>query len=381
MEHDKKTGIVTQVGGFFPVIWGYLAEVLNFTSEWHVPADGAFGSKRPNGEWNGMIRMLLEGRIDLSICPFMMTSLRAEVVRYTAPLASTRASLFIRTPSEAPAKWEVFVQPFHRSLWLALAPAPALLAALLWAAHRPAPAHAFSAGHCALCLWGVFCAQGHSDSPGLLGARVVFLASFLTALVLLAGYTANFMAYLTAPHYPLPFTDLQGMLQDSSYSFTVIGKSGLFTNFQSAQDEVMRLAFKLHLKPHADRLPLSDEEAVEHMCAHRDAFMGNEDITRELAPCPLSLLHGSSFPLNNAMVLPRSSPYAFLFNNVIQALRRSGVLRLQYRKLWRVAAPAEEPFVHVFLEDVAPLLWLLSSGAGLALLVCAAELAVRRLGP
>ena len=63
-------------------------------------------------------------------------------------------------------------------------------------------------------------------------SRIVILTSYVTALVLMAAYSAFLISSLAVQHRNLPFNDLQGLLHDGSYRLGVVGNSSLFSSFR-----------------------------------------------------------------------------------------------------------------------------------------------------
>nr|XP_053643874.1 uncharacterized protein LOC128696577 [Cherax quadricarinatus] len=60
-----------------------LAHSINFTFKFSRPPDGAWGLKRPDGSWSGMIGMVGRQEADLGLGPFGISSIRAEMVDFT----------------------------------------------------------------------------------------------------------------------------------------------------------------------------------------------------------------------------------------------------------------------------------------------------------
>ncbi|CAG2055700.1 unnamed protein product, partial [Timema podura] len=62
-----------------------LAESLKFDYEIVAPKNGKFGSRLPDGTWDGMVGDLAMGETDMIIAPLTMTSEREEVIDFVAP--------------------------------------------------------------------------------------------------------------------------------------------------------------------------------------------------------------------------------------------------------------------------------------------------------
>jgi len=62
---------------------------------------------------------------------------------------------------------------------------------------------------------------GHNITPTFWSCRLVYVTSYLTAVVLFAAYSATFVSFLTTRHYRLPFTNFQGLLSNGKYKLGI----------------------------------------------------------------------------------------------------------------------------------------------------------------
>ena len=79
-----------------------LVKVCKFKYKFHLSFDGGYGSKNAEtGQWNGMIRELLDHTADVAIVDLSMTSVRQEAVDFTMPFMNTgikQTSRFLNCP-------------------------------------------------------------------------------------------------------------------------------------------------------------------------------------------------------------------------------------------------------------------------------------------
>jgi hypothetical protein len=66
------------------------------------------------------------------------------------------------------------------------------------------------------------CAAAQRDILKNLSGRIVIFTSYMTSLVILAGYSASLISSLAVERRYLPFRDLQGLLFDGSYKLGVL---------------------------------------------------------------------------------------------------------------------------------------------------------------
>ena len=65
-----------------------LSQEVKFKYKFHLVGDGKYGSF-VNGEWNGMIRELIDHKADMAVVDLSMTSQRQTAVDFTMPYMTT----------------------------------------------------------------------------------------------------------------------------------------------------------------------------------------------------------------------------------------------------------------------------------------------------
>jgi hypothetical protein len=61
---------------------------------------------------------------------------------------------------------------------------------------------------------------------------MVHFVIHITAVVILAAYSAALISFLTLKTFVMPFTTMEGLLKDKTYRFGVIGDSADFSFFR-----------------------------------------------------------------------------------------------------------------------------------------------------
>ena len=79
-------GITTKFSGYVFDIWNPLQQVLNFTSHIITSVDGKWGAKESDGNWNGMIGMVLRGEADVIVADLTLSMDRASYVDFSHSL-------------------------------------------------------------------------------------------------------------------------------------------------------------------------------------------------------------------------------------------------------------------------------------------------------
>ena len=91
-----------------------LSELLHFRYEFRLCKDGAYGIKKKDGTWNGMIGELLRNEADLAIVDLTITRKREQVVDFTLPFMTTGVSILFLKPTKAESDFFCFFGPIHQ---------------------------------------------------------------------------------------------------------------------------------------------------------------------------------------------------------------------------------------------------------------------------
>ena len=71
-----------------------LSKEVKFKYKIHMVGDGKYGSyNKETGQWNGMLRELIDHKADLAVVDLSMTAQRQEAVDFTMPFMNTGVSL------------------------------------------------------------------------------------------------------------------------------------------------------------------------------------------------------------------------------------------------------------------------------------------------
>lgn len=160
-----------------------IAGVLpHFKFELFPVANNVYGSLK-NGEWNGMIRELLDHKADLAISDLTITSDRQQAVDFTLPFMNLGISILYKKPEESPPDLFSFLKPFSVEVWLYMATAFLGVSLLLYVISRLSPyewvsghpcdddpeelENQFSLGNCLWFALGSIMQQGSDLAPRL----------------------------------------------------------------------------------------------------------------------------------------------------------------------------------------------------------------------
>ncbi|PSN40731.1 Ionotropic receptor 132 [Blattella germanica] len=392
---DGTTSIVTkmvkgkpvEIGGYVGSIWRLLEHSLNFKTNFVMPGDGTFGSMMKNGSWTGMVGMVQNGFAEIGTAAFSMTTQRIQVVDYLSPLVKEKLTVFIQQPDFSDSKRNFYMNSYNYKLWLVVLAAIILLTFCLWISHFVFlqlgildASEEVNAIELCFSIYGCFCFQGAHLAIKKCSLRIIMFVTYVTALIILATYSATFTSYLAVRNVEYPFTSFQGILEDGTFQFSALKGSAQLNYFENSKDPVLRTIYTRLIAPYKETLPSTELSGLLRLCddRRRYAYMcGIITVNRakNSLKCNVVPITGAFVPVTLAMIIRKNSPYRKAFNHILQKLRREGFLHRTLRNVTstKISTKEEETVTAITIHDIAPLLALLASAVLLSCFILILE--------
>ncbi|XP_069696798.1 probable glutamate receptor [Periplaneta americana] len=314
-----------------------------------------------------------------------MSSNRLQTVDFTVPLFSFNFQVFIRQP-DVRMNWNHYLSPFSHRVWSSLVLLLLQITVVLTIMYRLAryygyinivhPNFVYDAFFYIFTL--LFCQQGHVPPVKNGPIHLVFLVTTLTAMVILAAYSAALVSSLAIESTQLPFNSFEGLLADGSYKLGVVKHSAVLTLFKDAEEGLFKNLFEKMMDTDLNDFPANEWNGLSRICADKKfAFMAPREFvisTIQKMRCRIVGLPQAVIRVSMSIPVMRKSPYIGLLNHNLCRLRSSGLLQgLQMRILFPEQNEQTNPTVIVKLENVAILLLVLFVGVIISLMILVVE--------
>ncbi|KAL0119313.1 hypothetical protein PUN28_009707 [Cardiocondyla obscurior] len=379
--HRNEQNDITGISGFFGEVILLLQDALNCTFIYKEAK--SWGMCLQNGSCTGAIGMLMNKDVDFAATEFMMTSDRLDAISFTTPIYTTKCRAYIKRPATSDVKWDAYTAPFSANIWGAIALLIILMSGAIVMIQR---LFAFVSPNfqndgrsrfteILFFVLGAFCSQGMEQST-LDPVRIVHFIVHLTAVVIVAAYSAALISFLAVKTFIMPFTTMDGLLKDGTYRFGVVGDSADFSFFQNTSDKIMNVLFDELLMKETN-LPRNYLDGLEQVCKEdKYAFMTLDNMAallQQKVDCklePLDVITQTTI----AMAVQPNSPYRGIINAKILLLRDSGILQRLLETQWSVQlSGAKSSWKSVEIGDIIPLLLLIISALLISFLVYVTE--------
>ncbi|XP_076347984.1 glutamate receptor ionotropic, delta-1-like [Tachypleus tridentatus] len=263
-----------KTSGFIFEIINHLAHYFNFSYNIVIPTDNSFGKlvKHNNGteSWNGMMKLLLDKKVDLAAGPFTINIDRRRVVNFSETLFSDDIGVLVKKP-EKKDNTEKLLAPFTLRVWFAIMLTTIFMGLTLFVVlclqkYLLSSVEEMGENYSetlSKCMWFVYSGlvkQGVEDVPISDPIRFLFATWWIFTLIVTAFYTGNLTAFLTSSVYKLG-TSLEAVLNDPTTKWLVDYGSAIDSAIESPIDTTFRQLHASRLKGKGGTTK-GDDEAV-----------------------------------------------------------------------------------------------------------------------
>ncbi|XP_054258118.1 ionotropic receptor 25a-like [Macrosteles quadrilineatus] len=363
-----------------------ICKLMDFEYEIYLAPDNSFGYMDEKGEWNGMIRELLDKKAEIALSSLYVTAERENVIDYTVPYYDLVGITILMKKPQTPTSLFKFLTVLESEVWLCILGAYFFTSFLMWAFDRYSP-YSYQNNkekykeddeqrefNLRECLW--FCMtsltpQGGGEAPKNMSGRLVAATWWLFGFIIIASYTANLAAFLTVSRLDTPVESLEDLSKQYKIQYAPLEGSWVQTYFQRMADIEQRfyniwkkMSLNTSMSP-VERAqlavwdyPISDkytkmwrsmteakfpktlEEAVNRVLQSKDssegfAFLGDAiDIKYQaLINCELQMVGDEFSRKPFAIAVQQGSPLKDSFNNAILQLLNQRKLE-KLKEIW-----------------------------------------------
>lgn len=255
-----------------------ISDALGFSYQLVEAEDKAYGFKKDDGNWTGMIGMVKRDEVDLGFCGIALNEQRHEAVQFSRVYDIQRVVFGTALPKNLP-KLLAIVYPFSSQLWYSLL-ALLILIPILW---KILLRGNISFKRIAFDVFGSFLTQAMSVkmvaySDYILRGTWLFATTFLTF-----GYSAVLLSFLTFPFTEDVARNIDQLSKEvgkgnyRSYAF----KGSIITNtLQESSVDSVKMIGKSMME-HEWFVKFDPESMAKVLSEGRTVIIANEPILRD----------------------------------------------------------------------------------------------------
>ncbi|KAL8573220.1 hypothetical protein ACOMHN_036205 [Nucella lapillus] len=336
-------------GGFCFDIVNAMAKYLNFSYEVIEPPDARFGYEDEDGNWSGMVGMLIRGELDMAVGPFSITPDRMAVVDFTVLYMEDGGGLLTKKDHSKPDLLNVF-RPFPLSVWVMITGVVVVAGVVLnittklsnytfysdECERQDCPKTSWSLRECVMMIFGSLMTQGVSRHPDTCSGRVVLGCWWVFAILIVSMYTASLAALLTV-RITSNVNSIQDLAASNLVPVTITG-GYWWSLFMKTDAPVYRtVASRMAGAP---KIAVR-EDALKMVYDGTAAYIADMNVVRFLQGQDCKNLHLAATGFNSnglGFALPKNAYYKEAVNNIILKLQEGGFLAMWEKEWWRGSA-------------------------------------------
>uniref|UniRef100_A0A673JB77 Glutamate receptor n=2 Tax=Euteleostomi TaxID=117571 RepID=A0A673JB77_9TELE len=338
-----------------------LAAILGFTYEVRLVEDGKYGAQEEStGQWNGMIRELMDHKADLAVAPLAITYVREKVIDFSKPFMTLGISILYRKPNGTNPGVFSFLNPLSPDIWMYILLAYLGVSCVLFVIARFSPYEWYNPHPCnpdsdvvennftlLNSFWfgvGALMQQGSELMPKALSTRIVGGIWWFFTLIIISSYTANLAAFLTVERMESPIDSADDLAKQTKIEYGVVEDGATMTFFKKSKISTYDKMWEFMSSRRHSVMVKSIEEGIERVLTSDYAFL-MESTTIEFVTqrnCNLTQIGGLIDSKAYGVGTPMGSPYRDKITIAILQLQEEGKLHMMKEKWWRGNGCPEE---------------------------------------
>nr|AFC91757.2 putative ionotropic receptor IR25a [Cydia pomonella] len=409
-----------------------IRQIVKFDYEITLVPDGNFGTMDENGNWNGIIKELVEKRADIGLTSLSVMAERENVVDFTVPYYDLVGITILMKLPRTPTSLFKFLTVLEDDVWLSILAAYFFTSFLMWVFDKWSP-YSYQNNrekykddeekrefNLKECLW--FCMtsltpQGGGEAPKNLSGRLLAATWWLFGFIIIASYTANLAAFLTVSRLDTPIESLDDLSKQYKIQYAPLNGSAAMTYFErmahievrfyeiwkemslnDSLSDVERAKLAVWDYPVSDKyskmwqamkeagLPNSIEEAIQRVrdsesSSEGFAWLGDATDVRYyvLTSCDLQMVGDEFSRKPYAIAVQQGSPLKDQFNNAILQLLNKRKLEKLKENWWNNNPEAmkcekqEDQSDGISIQNIGGVFIVIFMGIGLACITLGVE--------
>uniref|UniRef100_A0A8C3QW75 Glutamate receptor n=1 Tax=Cyanoderma ruficeps TaxID=181631 RepID=A0A8C3QW75_9PASS len=307
-----------------------LAIILGFSYEIRLVEDGKYGAQDEKGQWNGMIKELIDHKADLAVAPLTITHVREKAIDFSKPFMTLGVSILYRKPNGTNPSVFSFLNPLSPDIWMYILLAYLGVSCVLFVIVSVPGGSWHGAG--ALL-------QTHPSSelmPKALSTRIIGGIWWFFTLIIISSYTANLAAFLTVERMESPIDSADDLAKQTKIEYGAVKDGATMTFFKKSKISTFEKMWAfMSSKPTA--LVKNNEEGIQRTLTADYALLMESTTIEYITQrnCNLTQIGGLIDTKGYGIGTPMGSPYRDKITIAILQLQEEDKLHVMKEKWWR----------------------------------------------
>ncbi|KAB5543492.1 hypothetical protein PHYPO_G00079810 [Pangasianodon hypophthalmus] len=371
-----------------------LSNILGFSYEVRLVADGKYGAQNDKGEWNGMVRELIDHIADLAVAPLTITYVREKVIDFSKPFMTLGISILYRKPNGTNPGVFSFLNPLTPDIWMYVLLACLGVSCVLFIIARFTPYEWYNPHPCnpssdvmennftlLNSLWfgvAALMRQGSDQMPKALSTRIVGGIWWFFTLIIISSYTANLAAFLTVERMDAPIDSADDLAKQTRIEYGAVRDGSTMTFFKKSKISTYEKMWAFMSSRKNTALVKNNREGITRVLTTDYALLMESTSIEYISQrnCNLTQVGGLIDSKGYGVGTPIGSPYRDKVTIAILQLQEEGKLHMMKEKWWRGNGCPEENNKEanaLGVENIGGIFIVLAAGLVLSVFVAIGE--------
>ncbi|KAM9469053.1 glutamate receptor ionotropic, kainate 1 isoform 2-T2 [Clarias gariepinus] len=371
-----------------------LSNILGFSYEVKLVSDGKYGAQNDKGEWNGMVRELIDNVADLAVAPLTITYVREKVIDFSKPFMTLGISILYHKPNGTNPGVFSFLNPLSPDIWMYVLLACLGVSCVLFVIARFTPYEWYNPHPCnpdsdvvennftlINSVWfgvGALMQQGSELMPKALSTRIVGGIWWFFTLIIISSYTANLAAFLTVERMDSPIDSADDLAKQTKIEYGAVRDGSTMTFFKKSKISTYEKMWAFMSSRKNTALVKNNREGIQRVLTTDYALLMESTSIEYISQrnCNLTQIGGLIDSKGYGVGTPIGSPYRDKVTIAILQLQEEGKLHMMKEKWWRGNGCPEEDSKEASalgVENIGGIFIVLAAGLVLSVFVAIAE--------
>ncbi|XP_072103515.1 glutamate receptor ionotropic, kainate 3 isoform X2 [Mobula birostris] len=337
-----------------------LSNILGFVYDIQLTQDGKYGTPDEKGQWNGMVKDLIDHKADLAVAPLTITYAREKVIDFSKPFMTLGISILYRKSNGTNAGVFSFLNPLSPDIWMYILLAYLGVSCVLFVIARFSPYEWYDAHPCnpgsdivennftlLNSFWfgvGALMQQGSELMPKALSTRIIGGIWWFFTLIIISSYTANLAAFLTVERMESPIESADDLAKQTKIEYGAVKDGATMAFFKKSKISTFEKMWAFMSSRQQTALVKSNEEGIQRVLAANYAFLMESTTIEYITQrnCNLTQIGGHIDSKGYGIGTPLGSPYKEKITIAVLQLQEDGKLHMIKEKWWRGNGCPEE---------------------------------------
>uniref|UniRef100_A0A8D1GHL5 Glutamate receptor n=1 Tax=Sus scrofa TaxID=9823 RepID=A0A8D1GHL5_PIG len=371
-----------------------LSNIQGFIYDVKLVPDGKYGAQNDKGEWNGMVKELIDHKADLAVAPLTITYVREKVIDFSKPFMTLGISILYRKPNGTNPGVFSFLNPLSPDIWMYVLLACLGVSCVLFVIARFTPYEWYNPHPCnpdsdvvennftlLNSFWfgvGALMQQGSELMPKALSTRIVGGIWWFFTLIIISSYTANLAAFLTVERMESPIDSADDLAKQTKIEYGAVRDGSTMTFFKKSKISTYEKMWAFMSSRQQTALVKNSDEGIQRVLTTDYALLMESTSIEYVTQrnCNLTQIGGLIDSKGYGVGTPIGSPYRDKITIAILQLQEEGKLHMMKEKWWRGNGCPEEDNKEASalgVENIGGIFIVLAAGLVLSVFVAIGE--------